>query len=376
MAFVRSGRGFFYGDLWIQSVEGGKAERLTFEQYRNIRCPTWSRDSQQIIFSAWKGRQAGNHLFRVPVSGGKPEIVTDAGLGAVGPCVRGDRLVFVQSVGKGNEIWRTPGPNNPNNEEKPAPERIIYTSPMYMDHQVRVSPDGQKIAFTSSRGGDLQVWASKADGSGSFRLANQDGARPDWSPNGQRIAFVSIVEGKPDIYVVDAEGGKPERLTTSPATEVSPGWSHDGRWISFASGGQIWKISAEGGEAIQVTRKGGGSPRASANGEYIYYQKKDGSIWRVPVEGGEERKVLDERARSGFDIVKDRLYYAKDRGGGGFSLHYRNLKTGRDTLLLRKEGSVSLYTNSISATPDEKWIYYAFKDTTVSQDINLIENFR
>ena len=284
--------------------------------------------------------------------------------------------MFVQSVGEGNEIWRTPGPNNPNNEENRNPQRIIHTNPMYMDHQARVSPDGRKIAFTSTRGGDLQVWTSKADGSGPFRLAHQHGGRPDWSPDGRRIAFASLKEGNADIYVVDVEGGEPQRLTTNPAVDTSPSWSHDGRWIYFNSRGQVWKVSPEGGEPTQVTRNGGTGPRASANGEYIYYQKNDRSIWRVPVEDGDERQVLDERAHWGFDIVKDRLYYAKNRSEELFSLHYRDLKTGRDTLLLRKEGSVSLYTSSISATPDEKWIYYAFADTTVSSDIMLMENFR
>ena len=34
------------------------------------------------------------------------------------------------------------------------------------------------------------------------------------------------------------------------------------------------------------------------------------------------------------------------------------------------------WTKAIAVTPDEKWIYYAFADTTVSSDIMLIENFR
>jgi hypothetical protein len=131
-------------------------------------------------------------------------------------------------------------------------------------------------------------------------------------------------------------------------------------------------MSPEGGEASQVTQEWVFGVRESADGKYLYYGK-NASIWRVPVEGGEEEQILEERVRL-FDIVKDRLYYGKDRSEGGFSIHYRDLKTKSDTPVHQQEGPLSL--RSIDVAPDEKWIYFAFNDTTESRDIMLIENFR
>ena len=68
---------------------------------------------------------------------------------------------------------------------------------------------------------------------------------------------------------------------------MAPNWSADGRWIYFASNRsgrwQIWRRPAEGGEAVQVTRKGGVTAFESSDGQWLYYAKSDTvGIWRTP----------------------------------------------------------------------------------------------
>ena len=66
-------------------------------------------------------------------------------------------------------------------------------------------------------------------------------------------------------------------MTTDPANDGNPSWSRDGRWIYFDSARtgeqQVWKIPADGGDAIQVTRDGGFAPLESPDGKFIYYTK-------------------------------------------------------------------------------------------------------
>jgi len=54
------------------------------------------------------------------------------------------------------------------------------------------------------------------------------------------------------------------RVTTGDSDDVVPSWSRDGRWVYFVSNrsgeNQVWKVPAEGGEAVQVTRKEGSQP--------------------------------------------------------------------------------------------------------------------
>lgn len=57
---------------------------------------------------------------------------------------------------------------------------------------------------------------------------------------------------------------------------------------------EIWKMPADGGEAVQLTRSGGCWPRESWDGRFVYYPKTMGSsaLWRVPADGGEETDVF------------------------------------------------------------------------------------
>src|SRR5262249_56484687 len=63
-----------------------------------------------------------------------------------------------------------------------------------------------------------------------------DDFRPDWSPDGRKIAFTSNREGNPEIYVMNADGSDPVRLTFSNgASSNSAHWSPNGNRIVFSS---------------------------------------------------------------------------------------------------------------------------------------------
>src|ERR1700744_1201776 len=79
---------------------------------------------------------------------------------------------------------------------------------------------------------------------------------PAISPDGQTILF----SYKGDIYTVPAAGGTAIPLTISESYEFSPVWSHDGKWIAFASDRygnfDVFVMPATGGEARRLTYYG------------------------------------------------------------------------------------------------------------------------
>jgi Tol biopolymer transport system component len=113
------------------------------------------------------------------------------------------------------------------------------------------SPDGQWIAFSSTDGGNSNVWIIPSTG-GTARQITTDGAadsQPAWSPDGKRLAFVSDRSGNLDIWIINIDSGQVVQVTTDPATDDSPDWSPDGSRIVFVSerggGGfsHIWMAS-------------------------------------------------------------------------------------------------------------------------------------
>jgi len=142
------------------------------------------------------------------------------------------------------------------------------------------SPDGARIAFSSSRNG---IYVMDADGSGVKRLTN-NGSYPAWSPDGARIAFVSDrAGGNPEIYVMNADGSDVERLTNSSGGDWDPAWSPDGTRIAFSSyrdgDAEIYAMDADGSNVERMTNNSAwdSSPTWSPDGTRIAFSSnRDG----------------------------------------------------------------------------------------------------
>jgi Tol biopolymer transport system component len=83
-----------------------------------------------------------------------------------------------------------------------------------------------KIAFTSDRDGNLEIYVMNADGSNQIRLTNNPAwnAEPCFSPEGTMIAFTSYYQGMIEIFVMNADGSNQTRLTNNPAMDMEPSW--------------------------------------------------------------------------------------------------------------------------------------------------------
>jgi TolB protein len=134
---------------------------------------------------------------------------------------------------------------------------LLTTQPVYMSTNPRSfatregcdtspawSPDGEKIAFVSSRtgNGDIYVVSTSGEEGGGNRVQRLTDSpavddQPSWSPDGTEIAFTRMVNPnksrKTDIYKVDAEGSGQTCLAHHRDSEHSPTWSPDGEHIAY-----------------------------------------------------------------------------------------------------------------------------------------------
>ena len=86
------------------------------------------------------------------------------------------------------------------------------------------SPDGTKLAFTTSRASNSEVFVMNANGSNPVDLSgsNADGdSGPSWSRDGGKIAFTR----DNDVFVMNADGTNQIALTSGPERNSQPAWT-------------------------------------------------------------------------------------------------------------------------------------------------------
>lgn len=380
IAFLQGGS-YESSEIYVMRVDRSDASRLTSDKAL-IDGLAWTQDSKSIVFSS--NRAGLQSLWRIPISGGVLSSVITAGDDAVTPTIshEGAQLAFVLNHVNSN-IWRVAGPA----AKSSPPSRLIASS--RWENDANFSPDGKKIAFSSTRTGTQELWLCNSDGSSAVQLtslAAPSTDMPRWSPDGKQIAFDSAPEGHSKILLISTEGGSPRQLAEGPFENEVQSWSHDGKWVYFSSNRsgarEIWKVSPEGGSPVQVTKQqashtSGGTDLGmnsfeSADGKFLFYRRDEG-LWRMPVQGGESTRILKNISMmwrvcgSGICFLDEKENPAR--------LKRLDLRSGRTTsfgsLDLGREGSFG----NFDVSPDGRWVIYPRVDT-LNSDIMLVENFR
>lgn len=122
------------------------------------------------------------------------------------------------------------------------------------------SPDGRRIAFSSTHEGNQEIYTARIDGSDVVRLTQSPGldAHPVWAPDGQSVVFATDRWSGLELASVRPDGTGLKRLTTSPGLDDYPAFSPDGARLAFVSNrdGQyeIYVASADGSNPVNLSR--------------------------------------------------------------------------------------------------------------------------
>jgi eukaryotic-like serine/threonine-protein kinase len=133
------------------------------------------------------------------------------------------------------------------------------------------SPDGEQIVVATEAGNNprgrgtvAELWTIDVKGGGKKKIYSGDAVQPQWSPDGRRIAFWALPhhgKGQRDILTISVSDGKAVPVTDDPHLDWSPAWAPDGRSLYFASdrGGSmnLWRVAIDPDSGIPS-----GSPQA------------------------------------------------------------------------------------------------------------------
>ncbi len=168
------------------------------------------------------------------------------------------------------------------------------------DRQPTYSPDGQWVAFSSNRGGNLDLWAVNRQ-NGSVRRLTDDRA-DDWdvaySPDGRRLLWGSNRAGSYEIWAANPDGSGAQQLSHDGAFAQNPQETGDGRWVVYHSTNPkfpgLWRMRADGGDPVRLFNGILQIPEISPDGRYVLFV--DGLAAKIRV------VRLEDGATVPFDI--------------------------------------------------------------------------
>ena len=174
----------------------------------------------------------------------------------------------------------------------------LLTLPARDYDTLSLSPDGTRAAVVAGGdGGNVDVWVSELARGTLTRLTTRPGVDtyPLWSPDGQRVVFMSTEDGRVTLYQQAADGsGTPERLLTDETmTELVPyDWSPDGETL-FLTGvspdtdRDVGMVASDGSGTwtpLVQTPARDLAPAISPDGRWLAYASNESGLYEVYVQ--------------------------------------------------------------------------------------------
>ena len=221
--------------IWTVPASGGEPAAVTDGASTDLN-PVWSPDGKYLYFSSNRG--GSSNIWRVlidedtGVTSGAPEAVTS--IGATTSVLyfsfsRNGQLAYSAQTDSRNlrSVALSPGLSV---SGKPTAITQGSLQLWFPD----VSPDGHWLT-AYSMGQQRHIYVLRTDGTEQHDLTpdNYRHAWPRWSPDGQRIAFTSRRTGDYELWIMNRDGSGLRQVTQSAGGHYAP-WSVDGSMIAYS----------------------------------------------------------------------------------------------------------------------------------------------
>ncbi|MEZ6015279.1 MAG: S41 family peptidase [Planctomycetota bacterium] len=341
------------GDIWLASVTGGEARRLTVNA-ADDRQPVFHPNGQEVAFVS--SRNGGAQIHVVPLTGGVPRQVTfdSARKDLIGYTADGAGFVVLMGTDRGfhysdaSRVFVLDAAG-----EKPS-RMLLDVGP----RSAALSPDGTKLLFTRGRSAwerkgyvgpqAEQLWVADLaqvppaltrldeDREG---FQNVNHIQPFWAPDGQSYYYVSDPDGTFDVYHRRLDGSEAKRVTNCRSIDRSddgvafPALASNGRTLVFRRRFDLMRMDMANGALTPIALTANGDAVADAlerrietgatdvaftnDGKQIAFIAGE-DVWVMDRILREPRRVTDTpNAESGLVFSADgaRLFFVSDVGG-------------------------------------------------------------
>ena len=288
------------GALMTMPSAGGEPQVLLADEFDN-RTPAWRPNNRRILFLSNRGGGGGADVWEIDGNGGSPTRLTFETNHVMSLSVSADNRVAYVPFWHDTFLFAV---------DVSSGERRQLTSHTQNNFGARFSPDGQSIAYHSTRTGNSEIWVHHLDGRAEMRITDNDSwdVYPDWSPDGRRLIFVSDrQDSRYKIFIVNSDGGGERLLVDRPISFYSP--------LLPVNGDLVSRWSPDGDQIA-----------------FLVEEEDAKELWTIQADGEGARKLLDNA--TGFDWYRDsRLALFTRRHGSESEIVAVNLETGHEKSL-------------------------------------------
>lgn len=220
------------------------------------------------------------------------------------------------------EIW-TMDPQGQN--------QVRLTNNTTFDGYPALSPTGDRIAFSTSRSGNFDLFLMNSDGTGQtgVRFTSTPEVQSTWSPDGLRLAYEFIFSTTDvDLRIVTLGNLSETAFVETPQSEENPTWSPDGTQIAFAKDPfgtgayQIYRAPVSAGALVPLTSNtfDNFSPAWSPDGSRIVFSSNRTGTYQLFVmdatDGGNLIQVttIGTNFQASWSPDGTRIAYASGQG--------------------------------------------------------------